>query len=65
NNNYGIVDGVICCLSKDKQKYGKPNDILIDDRPNNIEKWIKMGGIGILHTSAKETIRKLEELEGK
>ena len=64
-NNYGIVDGVICCLSKDKQKYGKPNDILIDDRPNNIEKWIKMGGIGILHTSAKETIRKLEELEGK
>ena len=61
-NNYGIVDGVICCLSKDKQNYCKPNDILIDDRPNNIERWEEMGGIGILHTSAETTIKKLEEL---
>lgn len=64
-NNYGIVDGVICCLSKDKQNYGKAKDILIDDRPNNIEKWEEMGGIGILHTSADETIKKLQELNYK
>lgn len=61
-NHYGIEKGVICCLSKDKQNYGKPNDILIDDRPNNIEKWEAMGGIGILHTSAKDTINKLKQL---
>lgn len=64
-NNYNITDGVICCLSKDKNKFGKPNDILIDDRPNNIEKWEEMGGIGILHTSAESTIQKLKELNYK
>ncbi len=61
-NHYGIEDGVICCLSKDKQDYGKKGDILIDDRLPNIERWVEMGGIGILHTSAEETIKKLKEL---
>lgn len=64
-NHYGIVNGVICCLSKDKQNYGGPRDILIDDRPPNIEKWEEMGGIGILHTSAENTIQKLKELNYK
>lgn len=63
--HYGIKDGVICCLSKDKQIYGKKGDILIDDREPNIERWIEMGGIGILHTSTKETIKKLKELNYK
>ena len=61
-NHYGIEKGVICCLSKDKQNYGTQNDILIDDRPQNIERWEEMGGIGILHTSADETIKRLKEL---
>lgn len=52
---------VICCLAKDKQKYGSPGDILIDDRPYVIENWEKMGGIGILHTSATDTIKQLKE----
>jgi len=61
-DHYNITDGVICCLSKDKQNFGKPHDILIDDRPNNIEKWVAMGGIGILHTNAIDTINQLNEL---
>jgi len=64
-NNYGIENGVICCLSKDKQNFGKPKDILIDDREPNIQRWEEMGGIGILHTSAEETIRQLQELDYK
>ena len=60
--HYGIENGVICRLSKDKQIYGKKGDILIDDRAPNIERWVEMGGIGILHTSAEETIKKLKEL---
>ena len=64
-NHYGIEEGVICCLSKDKQNYGKPKDILIDDRAPNIERWVEMGGIGILHTSAEDTIRQLKELNYK
>ena len=64
-NHYGIEEGVICCLSKDKQIYGQPKDVLIDDRPQNIERWVEMGGIGILHTSAEDTIRQLKELNYK
>ena len=64
-NHYGIEKGVICCLSKDKQNYGHANDILIDDREPNIKNWEAMGGIGILHTSADETIKKLQELNYK
>ena len=37
-------------------------NVLIDDEPKNIEAWEDAGGIGILHTSAKETINKLKEL---
>lgn len=60
--HYNKEDGVICCLSKDKQNFGARQDILIDDLPANIARWEQMGGIGILHTSADETIRKLQEL---
>ena len=33
-----------------------------DDRPKNIDAWEKAGGIGIVHTSAKNTINLLKEL---
>ena len=45
--------------SKNKQKYAASNHILIDDRKDNIEDWESKGGIGILHTSAAETITQL------
>lgn len=35
--------------SRDKQKWAKPGDILIDDKRSNIEEWVNAGGIGILH----------------
>lgn len=60
--HYNKEDGVICCLSRDKQKFGKKHDILIDDLEANIKNWEAMGGIGILHTTAEETIKKLQEL---
>ena len=56
---------VICCLSKDKPLFGQPGDILIDDYPSNIKAWNKMGGIGILHQSAQETIESLKRLHIK
>ena len=46
----------------DKQKYAAPNHILIDDRASNIEQWKSQGGIGILHTSAADTIKQLQKL---
>ncbi len=45
-----------------KQNYAAPNHILIDDRPSNIEQWRAQGGIGILHTSAADTISQLKKL---
>lgn len=48
------------CASKDKNKFCKNNDILIDDRFELKEGWEKMGGIFVYHTSTKNTIKELE-----
>ncbi len=53
---------IICCLSKDKSLYCKAGDILIDDFEPNIHRWVKAGGIGILHKNAADTIAQLKEL---
>lgn len=36
-----------------------PGDILIDDMAQNIEQWRSVGGFGIVHTSAVQTLREL------
>lgn len=39
------------------------DDILIDDREKNVEKWERLGGaVGVLHVSAVETIDALQTL---
>lgn len=44
--------------SHDKQKWCMPGDILIDDRPSNIEEWRRAGGFAILHRGdVDETIK--------
>lgn len=48
--------------SQDKAQYATPTTILIDDRLKSINPWIEAGGIGILHTSAADTIRQLKEM---
>jgi cytidyltransferase-like protein len=45
-----------------KQEFASSNSILIDDREKNIEQWRNAGGVGILHTDAASTIKKLKEL---
>jgi hypothetical protein len=45
-----------------KQKYSGENNILIDDREDNIQQWKDKGGIGILHTSTANTIKQLKDL---
>lgn len=53
---------LILAKRENKQDYSKPNRILIDDRADNIEEWKSKGGIGILHTSAADTIEKLKQI---
>ncbi len=45
-----------------KKELASPESILIDDRQNNIDQWEAAGGIGILHTSAANTISQLKKL---
>lgn len=58
---------VVVCLSRDKQKHiskTHTQDILIDDRIDNINRWVEAGGIGILHTSSEKTRQTLLRLLG-
>ena len=49
--------------SHHKQKWCKPGDILIDDRPSNIEQWTDVGGIAIYHTGDVDaSIKRLNEV---
>lgn len=48
--------------SAEKAHFAAPDHVLIDDRDKSIGPWIAAGGIGILHVSAIDTIRRLKEL---
>lgn len=52
-------------IEHNKTQYAKSNAILIDDREKNIKKWEEAGGIGILHKSAKGSIKKIEKIMEK
>jgi len=46
-----------------KAEFSGPHKVLIDDTPENIERWIERGGYGILHSGDHEsTVRALREL---
>lgn len=48
--------------SEAKAQFAGPTVILIDDRAKSIDPWVAAGGIGILHTSAADTIRQLKAI---
>ena len=55
---------VVTCTMTGSQKgmFALEGSVLIDDRKKNIEAWEENGGIGILHTSAEDTINQLKAL---
>jgi hypothetical protein len=53
---------LILRYASQKKELASPTSILIDDRIKNIEDWESAGGIGILHTSAADTISQLKKL---
>ena len=62
DNLHGF-DKILTTISgAQKKKYAAPNHILIDDREKAILPWREAGGIGILHTSAADTIKELQKL---
>ena len=70
-HNYKPSDAI---FTNKKEKYARNSlytlgNILIDDKPKNIEKWIAKGGIGILYQanqdSLKELYNKIEKYYGE
>jgi len=61
NNGFNLSDDEVILVSNKKLKknYAKPSDILIDDKLENITDWNNSGGVGILHTCARNTIKQL------
>tara|TARA_S200000501_G_scaffold298730_1_gene285315 strand:- start:408 stop:962 length:555 start_codon:yes stop_codon:yes gene_type:complete len=55
---------VTTCTYSGSQKaaFAIEGAVLIDDREKNIDAWVEAGGIGILHTSAANTIDQLKAL---
>jgi len=62
NNLNGYIHIYMTTSGAEKHKYAASNHILIDDRMKAIGPWRKAGGIGILHTSAADTISQLQKL---
>lgn len=46
----------------EKSQFATPERVLIDDKEKAINPWVAAGGIGILHTSAADTINELKDL---
>ena len=57
--HFGNVPVIAVRNAKDKLAYAVDGSILIDDRYDTIQGWDRAGGIGIFHTSAKQTIKQL------
>jgi len=53
---------LILARAADKQNYSGPNNILIDDREDNIQQWKSKNGIGILFKSTDQVINELSKL---
>ena len=60
---FGDDVNVYVVSSKNKYMFCRQNDILIDDKEDNIEKWNNSGGVGIHYTSnPNEVIDKVKNL---
>jgi len=60
-----LGDEVIVNLTRkasEKAQYASRRAILIDDKEKAIKPWRDAGGIGILHTSARDSILQLQDL---
>lgn len=56
------MDHLLLYPRHEKQKFAQEGNILIDDMEKTIIEWNALGGTGILHTSALNTIKELKKL---
>lgn len=54
---------VITCKSRDKCKFGKPGDVLLDDWPKYKHLWEDMGGIFLVYKgNVEESLQQVKEV---
>ncbi len=53
---------VITCLARDKVKYMKRGDVLVDDREDHRDKWQEAGGVFIHHKNARASLAELARI---
>ena len=53
---------IITCMARDKHHHMSPGDVLVDDRAKHRSAWENAGGVFVLHTSARESLRDLAVL---
>lgn len=63
--HFGTGVRLICCPSREKRSYGRPGDVLVDDRLKYAGYWIEMGGVFVHHKNAKATLTALAGLPGR
>lgn len=59
DKHFGRKVRLITCPSREKKLYGRAGDILVDDRVKYSHYWTEMGGVFVLHTSARDTLGQL------
>jgi phosphoglycolate phosphatase-like HAD superfamily hydrolase len=62
--HFGLKNDKVKIVNKSEAKavYADIESVLIDDSERSINAWRAAGGIGILHTSAEDSIDKLKEI---
>jgi 5'(3')-deoxyribonucleotidase len=55
----GEIHMVVVQYARQKAEYARPGDVLIDDSPDNIRRWVRAGGTGILHIGFTNTVEVL------
>jgi hypothetical protein len=55
---------VITTMARDKPRYCKPGDILVDDQERYREGWEKVGGRFVHHVDAERTLALLDTMDG-
>lgn len=63
NKNVGPIKTNLTGNGKEKAIFAKPNAVLIDDKPENIQAFTNAGGIGILMYDPKKVIQQLQQLK--
>ena len=53
---------IICCSARGKSMFMKPGDVIVDDHDEYRHLWEEKGGIWVLHTSAKDSIKQLKKI---